>query len=388
MRRSLRTASLFLIGLTGLAALVAIYLFETRATPGVVPPVPSAPEQVAAWGRVAAWMPASWDGARARASWQAQQAHIDELSPVWYQVDASADGSVVPYSGARDAALVAEAHAGGTLVIPLINNAYGGVFDPAPVSAIIHDPARRAAHAAALVSEVLAYGYDGIDIDYESLNGQDDREAFSSFVEELAAALHAEGRLLSVTVHPKTAEPGAWPGVQAHDWSRIGAAADRVRVMTYAYHYSTGGPGPIAPLFWMEEVAAFAASVMPPERVYLGIHFYGLDWGNGPATALEWEDVAERSATYRVSSRWEGAGALGQAIAEPWFSYVAGGTEHQVWYADSRSVAARLQLVPRHRLGGIAVWRLGGEDPGNWTAIAAVFDPVASSDTAPAEPPP
>ncbi|MEA3340204.1 MAG: glycosyl hydrolase family 18 protein, partial [Chloroflexota bacterium] len=235
IRRILPLIALFLC----LLSLLLIYLGQSTAPPPL--------------NRVAAWMPSSWDSARARASWDGARAHIQELSPVWYQLDPGGDGAILPYAGARDSGLVEEAHAQSipVLVIPLINNCYGDAgFDPAPVSLMLHDPARRAAHVNTLVNETLTYGYDGIDVDYESLNGSADRDAFSLFIEELAAALHARGKLLSVTVHPKTREPGSWDGPQAQDWARIGAAADRFRVMTYGYHWGTSEPGPIAPLWW------------------------------------------------------------------------------------------------------------------------------------------
>jgi len=43
----------------------------------------------------------------------------------------------------------------------------------------------------------------GVDIDFENLR-YEDQEPFSRFIEELAAELHPRGRLLSVTVQPKT----------------------------------------------------------------------------------------------------------------------------------------------------------------------------------------
>lgn len=329
--------------------------------------------------RVAAWLPTSWDSARARASWETNRAHIQELSPVWYQLDASGDGSINSYAGARDMALVDEAHAQSTLVIPLINNAYAGTgFDATPVSAMIHDPARRAAHITALVSETLTYGYDGIDIDYESLNGQDDRYAFSQFIEELAVALHAHGKLLSIAVHPKTSEPGSWDGPKAQDWKRIGAAVDRFRVMTYGYHWSTSESGPIAPLWWMENVMAFATSVVPPNRVYVGLHFYGHDWVGSSGSSAVWEDVQVLINTYGAVPQWQDTDAQGRTVAEPWFAYTDSlGQPREVWYANGASIAARLRLVRQYGLGGVAVWRLGGEDPANWSAIATVLHPTS-----------
>ncbi|HDQ72497.1 MAG TPA: glycoside hydrolase [Chloroflexi bacterium] len=323
-------------------------------------------------GRVAAWMPTSWDSARARASWDAHRAYIDELSPVWYQLDPSGDGSILPYAGARDATLIAEAHGQSTLVIPLINNASNAGFDAGSVSAVIHDPARRAAHIRVLVEETLTYDYDGIDIDYEGLNGHDDREAFSLFIEELSAALHAQGKLLSIAVHAKTGEPGGWSGPQAQDWTRIGAAVDRFRVMTYDYHWSGGEPGPIAPVWWMEDVIAFAVSVVPPNRVYVGIHFYGRAWGESASTSLTWEGAQDLIAAHDVSPQWKSTETWRLAVAEPWFAYTdVAGAHHTVWYANGASVAARLKLVQKYGLGGVAIWRLGGEDPANWSSISA-----------------
>ncbi len=344
-------------------ALLLLYLAQNQL---LFPPPPPL-------NRVAAWMPSSWDSDRARASWEANRAHIQELSPVWYQLHSNGDGSINPYTGARDAALVEQAHAQGALVIPLINNYYDGVgVDAVPVGVVIHDPARRTAHIVALVDEVLAYGYDGIDIDYESLNGADDRDPFSLFVEELAAALHAHGKLLAVTVHPKTYAPGSWSGPQAQDWKRLGAAADRFRVMTYAYNGCSTGPGPIAPLWWMEDVMRHATSAVPPNKVYVGVHLYGHDWGGGTCTSVTWETAQQRFDAHATIRQWQGDAGWRRTVAEPWFAYTdEAGQRHKVWYADGESVRARLGLVQKYGLGGIAVWRLGGEDPAAWEAIAA-----------------
>jgi spore germination protein YaaH len=360
-----RRTLLALVLFACLMSLLLLYLVQDSSPPPL--------------NRVAAWMPSSWDSSRARASWETNRAHIQELSPVWYQLSSSGDGSIVPYAGARDVALIEQAHAQSTLVIPLINNHYADVgFDAAPISRIIRDPALRAAHIAALVDEAVAHNYDGIDIDYESLNGLADRDEFSLFIEELATALHAQSKLLSIAVHPKTYESGSWSGPQAQDWRRIGAAVDRFRVMTYAYHWTTSDPGPIAPLWWMEDVVDFAASVVPPNKVYVGLHFYGHDWSGASTSSVSWETAQRLTDAHGVTPQWRDRESWRRPVAEPWFTYTdEAGQPHEVWYANGDSVAARLQLVREYGLGGIAVWRLGGEDPANWAAIGTALHPIA-----------
>ncbi|MEA3340918.1 MAG: glycosyl hydrolase family 18 protein, partial [Chloroflexota bacterium] len=177
-----------------------------------------------------------------------------------------------------------------------------------------------------------------------------------------------------VTVHPKTREPGSWDGPQAQDWARIGAAADRFRVMTYGYHWGTSEPGPIAPLWWMEDVIEFAASLVPPNRIYVGLHFYGHDWSGGSSSSLTWEGAQALIAAHGAATQWKTASGWGRAVSEPWFTYTDdAGHTHEVWYADETSISARLRLVGQYGLGGISVWRLGGEDPGNWSAIGAAL---------------
>ena len=71
-----------------------------------------------------------------------------------------------------------------------------------------HNPALMSRHIAAIVSLADREHYAGIDIDYEGLHAGD-RQALSTFITRLAAALHAHGKILSVAVFAKTSGDGA-----------------------------------------------------------------------------------------------------------------------------------------------------------------------------------
>lgn len=332
--------------------------------------------------QVAAWLPTSWDGARARASFERNLGILTEISPVWYQVQA--DGRLAPYEGARDRSLVALAHVHGVKLLPTINNFHGATgFDPGLVQAIVADPALRTAHIQSILDEVVAYGYDGIDIDYESL-GASDRDLFTSFIEELAGALHARGRLLSIAVHPKTAEPGGWSGAQAQDWRSLGEAVDRFRVMTYDFCWGGAGgggcesswnngrpPGPIAPLWWVKEVLDFAKTQVAPAKIQMDVPFYGYDWLGSSGAGLTWEEAQAIINRFHPQVHWQAEDGRGRPIGESWFDYRDDAGLHQVWFNESKSIALKLELAEELGIGGIAIWRLGGEDPANWQAIEA-----------------
>lgn len=48
--------------------------------------------------------------------------------------------------------------------------------------------------------------------------------------------------------------------------------------MTYDEHYPGGSPGPIASIGWVNNVVKYATTVIPKEKIYLGLAAYGYDW--------------------------------------------------------------------------------------------------------------
>jgi spore germination protein len=311
---------------------------------------------------IAAWLPTSFDAERARQSFEDNKDILDEVSPFWYTTRIS-DGSLVADIGARDRDLVAAAHEADVLVLPTIHNV---TDDPAELVPLLADPERRRNHIAQIMDEVRTYNYDGVDIDYEMLPASS-RDAYSAFMRDLSAALHAEGKLLTVAVHAKTEDFGGWGGFQ--DWKLLGEICDRVRIMTYDYSWRGSGPGPIAPISWVASVAEYGRSVMPPEKLQLGIPFYGYNWGEGEnAIAQTWTDIQSLIDTHQPEVNLAARDGNGP-VEESWFVYRKGGQHRTVWFTDHRSLQAKLSLVEQQDLAGIAIWRLGNEDPKNWDVV-------------------
>ena len=305
---------------------------------------------------IAAWLPTSFDAEAARATFEANKDLLDEVSPFWYGV--ASDGRIMPDVGARDQELVRIAHENNVLVIPTIHN----IANPQAASDVIETPAARAHHITIIVDEVLTYNYDGIDIDYESLT-DDMEDEFTAFIQELSVALHAEGKLLTIAVHAHTGRP------DYQNYAAIGEVVDRFRIMTYDYSWSGSPPGPIAPLFWVQEVAEYAATVVDPAKIQIGISFYAYDWpGNwregGRAVALTYTDIEQIKADFRPRINHVTEDERGP-VQESSFAY-AGRT---VWFSNKDSLSAKMDMVRSMNLAGIAIWRLGNEDPDNWNII-------------------
>jgi spore germination protein len=352
------------------------------AAPTVVPirsaDVSSEPERAVLHpktGRyIAAWLPDSF-GSVNRESFEANADILDEVSPFWYAPSPS--GSLRFGREARDQTLLQLAREKNVLVIPTIHNVVNGEN---PVPAILNSPRLRQRHIDVIVDEVLTYGYDGIDIDYEVLD-RSLREEYTLFIVDLADALHAQGKLLTVALHAKDCDYCGLGDYQ--DWAAIGKVVDRMRIMTYDYHWRGGGPGPVAPLYWVTQVAEYAKTVVDPAKVVIGVPFYGYNWGADPnetARGQTWDIIDEIIQTYNLNVNLLESNKNGPVL-ENWITYnTRDSGRRTAWFSTSSGLDAKLRLVQSLDLAGIAIWRLGGEDPQNWEVIRArlLQDPFES----------
>ena len=307
-----------------------------------------------------AWEVSAWTfGDGASLSTAAGAGAIDEVQADWYWITAA--GEVVGED--VDPVFVLLAHQTGCRVLATVSNYVDG-FSPELAHAVLVSPAARTRLVDELRAVCAAVGYDGVDLDLESVPA-DDRDLLSAFVEELAAGLHADRRILAMAVHPKTSEPGDWFGAIAEDYARLGAAVDEFQVMTYAYSGPWSDPGPIAPPDWVDEVLDFTVTQVDPAKVWMGLPFYGCDWWPGGGEEIVWEQALQRQRAHR-------APVILTASREGRFLYQDGRGRHVVYCQSRASLTIKLRVLTRRHpgLAGVAVWVMGGEDPRYWPLLA------------------
>jgi spore germination protein len=297
-----------------------------------------------------------------------QQA-VTEVSP-WVYGLGPAGQINTQYPAGQAAAITSDIrrlHQAGQLVVPSIANITGGQWSYPPVARMLHSPALMTQQVADITALVQRNGYAGIDIDYEDLHAAD-RQAFTSFVTRLAAALHAHGKVLSVAVFAKTTNAGTDPRNLAQDYAAIGRVADQVRLMGYDYHWATSPPGPVAPVSWIRAVLHYAKTQIPASKIILGVPLYGYDWSGGHGTGISWQQALQLARQYHVAPHYD---TVSQA---PWFSYTdASGTRHTVWYENAASSRAKFDIAHGAGIGGVYLWMYGYEDTGTWAALHQVL---------------
>lgn len=349
-----------------------------------------------------------------------------DVSPFWYSATAKSGGGVqvrinpnFTNGAANIAWAMGQLRAAGLVVLPAIADGSG----KGRMAATLADPAGRAGHVTDLVSLVTSNGFDGIDLDYETFAFSDGSSSWAAtqpnwtaFVQELGAALHAQGKLLSITIPPpcnRASACGPTLGYWVYNIAGIAPSADRIRIM--AYDYNVQGIGPIAPLPWVRAIVSYSASVMDPAKLQIGVPTYGRAWTRltssgayqlGGACPTDKSSSAYRSLTGMQSPSGSTIpGLLASAGATGAVEWDATAQEYNVYYdktvqwTDSagasqtctakrvlrflgpQGVLARTQLVGEFGLSAAAYWTIGGEDPAQWPLIRAYGQSLAPAGT-------
>jgi GH18 family chitinase len=261
----------------------------------------------------------------------------------------------------------------------------------------------RDKHIQIIVNEVMTYGYDGIDIDYEGMSC-DKKEKFEEFFALLAREIHKKGKLISVAVHPKTPSGKTkemhckglskaiqldfreyWRGPTTHDYAYLAKHADRVKIMAYELHprkYHNPGPGPQAPNVWLKEIIAYAKKKVPTAKLYMAIPTYGYDWAlncKASAKAVYHSDVLRiRSGAHKKHqptdinqiilaenkvANWRNLSKFSdihknRAYEDPTLWYSSGGCDRVAFFMNRKAFEEKMNLLRKYDLGGFSFWQL------------------------------
>jgi len=356
---------------------------------------------------------------------------LTDVSPFWFSAVAGGPAGVKvvfnPNFGqaeANSAWAVAQLRAAGLSILPSIADGAG----TGRMAATLADPAKRAQHVADIVGMVTSRGFDGVDLDYEQFAFADGRSTWAAtqpnwtaFVNELSAALHAQGKRLSVTIPGPCSTNNACGGTNGYWVYNIGgiaAASDVIRIMTYDFHYNA--PGPIAPIGWVTTSMQYATTQAPANKLVVGVPAYGRSWTKKTGSSFQLTGVcpkasssgsaktAYNSLTAMASTTAAAIPALltslgktdadvqwDAASAENWIEYDKPVTwtdgsgaaqtctaRRVMWWVGPQSALMRTQLVGQLGLAASGFWTIGGDNPAMWPLLRTYAQQLAPAATA------
>ena len=233
-----------------------------------------------------------------------------------------------------------------------------------------------------LISEIIAEmtekGYGGLDIDFEFVFAYD-AESYADFIAKARAALAPYGYTVYAALAPKTS--ASQPGLlyEGHLYDKIGAAADKVFLMTYEWGYTYGPPLAVAPKPQVRQVIEYALSEIPSSKIFMGIPNYGYDWTlpyvRGESKAQSLSNIE----ALRLAGEKNAEIMFSETAQTPYFNYFernsrGGASEHVVWFDDARSMDSKLRLISEYGLYGGGVWNVMKYFPALWTVMNSLYN--------------
>jgi spore germination protein YaaH len=302
--------------------------------------------------------------------------------------------------------LLSAAHSHGARVLLTIVMQDFGAGTPHMCSALVH----QATTISATVAEVKAKGVDGVNVDYEGLNGSCGtadasfaRRDLTNFMSGLRSAL-GSGYYLSIDTYASSASDS----LGFFDVPGLAPIVDSMFVMAYDLEYSNYAHappgcvsfclGPTAPLtgYYYNDTAAAAqyAGTIALSKIILGVPYYGRKACVGSATpnqipnpsssvaADSYVDASGESTAPQVQAgsyavHRDANDPAGQERWDTWFNTSLNCTRELYW-DDPTSLGLKYDLVNRDGLRGVGIWNLnyGGGAPELWGALAAHFSLV------------
>ena len=316
----------------------------------------------------------------------------DLTTIAYFSIDVNGDGTLQQsgpgwngYQSQDLVDLVDRAHAAGDRVVLTVT-----CFSQSTLDQLTHDPAAPATLAHALVGAVEAKHLDGVNFDFEG-QGSADRHGLTSLITTVSSALRAADPHWQVTMATYASSAGDPAGF--YDIPKLAPAVDAFFVMAYDMNDPVT-PGPTAPLvgsgFNDAETLRQYLAVVPPQKVILGVPFYGYDWptANGtlgaPAMGGETPLSYAQIAASGHPTYWD------PGTDTAWTSYQVGGQWHETYYDDPTSLAMKAELANAEGIAGLGIWALGmdGNDPAMLAALLGKAPAVKDLSTGPVSTPP
>lgn len=293
--------------------------------------------------------------------------YLTYLSVFTYSV--MGDGSL---STLDDEMLIREAVSFGTIPLMVVTAMDGmGNFSGETAARIMSDPIFSEIATDNIAKTVFAKGYGGVDLDFEFIPVSGGT-LYADFISLLKSKIDPLPVFAALAPKVYAGQPGLL--YEAHDYPSVGAAADKVLLMTYEWGYAYGEPQAVAPIGSVSRVVSYALSEIPPQKILLGYPNYGYDWtlpymeGRRAVTIGNEEaiDIARRfNAEIQYSDR----------DASPYFYYTGEeGTSHVVWFEDARSTRAKCELIAANSLFGMGIWNIMRYYAQLWTVLSQLFD--------------
>ncbi len=263
------------------------------------------------------------------------------------------------------------------------------------IHTILPDTKKRAQHIQSIMDLVRDNALAGININYENMQSHD-RKPYMAFIEELSQRLHAEHRLLHITLEARTSDTTVTfqeeiqinasycPEIESYK-ECLARCADQVIVMAYdewdkPYNRRTTHRNKryyVAHTSnqWVEQVIQYALSFIPSYKLVIGAPTYGIEFTITHTSPTSITCKKKRSVLHKTTQELIYQKKLSPKRTpggEMSLTYRDESKTHYVIYPDAHTIKDKINLATQYDLKGLYLFAIyGNEDENMWKLFAA-----------------
>jgi len=227
------------------------------------------------------------------------------------------------------------------------------------------------------VAGISAYGeetdFDGVVVDFEGLRGELAKQSLNEFLRLIKAGLDKNGKTLYVAVHPARKPGQAY--YDGYDYKTIADIADRIILMAHDYYakelndyemligYTDTPLTPIDEIYYaLKTITDKETGVQDTGKILLQFSFDSVQWKLKDGKVINkypyhpyYSSINNRLAMDDVNLYYS------EVSQNPYARFFdpEDETDNILWFEDSRSIQAKINLSRMFGVNGISIWRLG-----------------------------
>ncbi|MGN6395441.1 MAG: glycosyltransferase [Mucilaginibacter sp.] len=231
-------------------------------------------------------------------------------------------------------------------------NTSGG-YDSRDIERIIKDKKLRAGFINNLASQLARYKFQGINLDFDEIKDRNSKN-YIEFENELYRVLHAAGFLVTQNVIAED---------EQFNLERLAKINDFLFVMAIDQHNESSNAGDLSNQHWVERILDDVCTRIPSEKVILTVAGGAIDWP---------ESSVGHSIGYQqaigIAQEKKSKITFDPLSANLHYSYFDDDSlQHTVYFTDAATNFNVIRMADDWATGGVALWRMGAEDPRLWT---------------------
>ncbi len=212
-----------------------------------------------------------------------------------------------------------------------------------------------------MVTQALALGLDGINIDFEGLT-EDIGIHFIQFLRELSVQCRQSGLVLSVD------NPVPLNSNRFYRRDIQGQVADYVIIMGYDEHWhGSGSPGSVASIEFVSNGIENTVAQVPAGKVVNALPFYTILWKTEGSEVTD--EYIRLNEVENFLKREDQEPVWDETTCQNYAEWQDGEITYQIWIEDEASLAVKLNVMRTQQIGGAAVWRIGYGTSAAWELV-------------------